>query len=190
MIYFKLNFKTSYIPIKQVLRRSITVAVIVILGYSCAPRNYISTANKSDYKEIKPTSDKKKIEKTLQSVIENASKELGAPYKYGGTSSKGFDCSGLIITIFKQQDIILPHNSLQLSKTGLVINVKKDKVKKGDLVFFSNSKNNSIDHVGIVIDTYDEEIKFIHSSTSKGVIVSSTKEPYYKKNFVQANRLF
>jgi cell wall-associated NlpC family hydrolase len=77
-----------------------------------------------------------------------------------------------------------------LSKTGLVINVKKDKVKKGDLVFFSNSKNNSIDHVGIVIDTYNEEIKFIHSSTSKGVIVSSTKEPYYKKSFVQANRLF
>lgn len=185
-----MNFKTSYILIKQVLGRSITVAVIVILGYSCAPKNYSSTSKKHGYKEIESSTNKKKTEKIAKSVVENAHKELGAPYKYGGTSSKGFDCSGLIITIFKQQDIILPHNSLQLSKTGLVINTKKDKVNKGDLVFFSNNKNKTIDHVGIVIDTSDEEIKFIHSSTSKGVIVSSTNEPYYKKSFVQANRLF
>ncbi|CAH0334614.1 Murein DD-endopeptidase MepS/Murein LD-carboxypeptidase [Flavobacterium sp. CECT 9288] len=167
-----------------------TIVVIMIFSYSCAPKNYSSTSKKIGYKEIKSSTDKKKIEKIVQSVVENAHKALGSPYKYGGTNTKGFDCSGLIITLFKQQDIILPHNSLQLSKTGIVLNAKKDKVNKGDLVFFSNSKNKTIDHVGIVIDTSDEEIKFIHSSTSKGVIVSSTKEPYYKKNFVQANRLF
>jgi cell wall-associated NlpC family hydrolase len=185
-----LNFKTSHIPVKQVLKRSIIVVAIVLLGYSCAPKNYLSAAKKGDFKELKTTTDKNKKEKIVQSVVENARKTLGTPYKYGGASSKGFDCSGLIITLFKQQDIILPHNSLQLSKIGIVLNVKKDKVNKGDLIFFSNSKNKSIDHVGIVIDTSDEEIKFIHSSTSKGVIVSSTKEPYYKKSFVQANRLF
>ncbi|WP_158728478.1 MULTISPECIES: C40 family peptidase [unclassified Flavobacterium] len=174
---------------KKVLGRSITVAVIVLLGYSCASTNSSSTAIKRDYKAITSSTNKKKTEKIVQSVVENAQKALGAPYKYGGTSPKGFDCSGLIITLFKQQDIILPHNSIQLSKTGIVLNAKKDKVNKGDLVFFSNNKNKTIDHVGIVIDSSDEEIKFIHASTSKGVIVSSTKEPYYKKSFVQANRL-
>jgi len=61
--------------------------------------------------------------------------------------------------------------------------------EKGDLVFFRTNGRGVISHVGMVIENDGEEIKFIHSSTSKGVIISSTKEPYYKRTFAQANRV-
>mgnify|MGYP003616280647 FL=1 len=71
----------------------------------------------------------------------------------------------------------------------VVLNQKKDQAQKGDLIFFKTNKSREINHVGIVIEVSNEEIKFIHSSTSRGVIISSTKEPYYKKTFVQINRV-
>ena len=164
------------------------MALIVFIAYGC--RSTKNTTISQNSKETTSSFDIKKKEQALFAIIKNAHKELGVPYKSGGTSSKGFDCSGLIVTLFKHQDIILPHNSLQLSKKGSVLNLKKDKIIKGDLVFFSNNKEKTINHVGLVIEATIDEIKFIHFSTSKGVIVSSTKEPYYKKSFVQANRMF
>jgi cell wall-associated NlpC family hydrolase len=61
--------------------------------------------------------------------------------------------------------------------------------KKGDLVFFRTNGRSSINHVGMVVENDGTEIKFIHSSSSKGVIISSTKEPYYQRTFAQANRV-
>ena len=110
-------------------------------------------------------------------------------YKYAGTTKAGYDCSGLIYTIFNAENITLPRNSFQQSKIGVVLNPKRDHAQKGDLIFFKTNKNKEINHVGIVIEATDEEIKFIHSSTSRGVIISSTTEPYYKKTFVQINRV-
>lgn len=92
-------------------------------------------------------------------------------------------------TIFSSHNITLPRNSYQQSKIGEVINTEREEAQKGDLIFFKTNKNSQINHVGIVIEVNDDEIKFIHSSTSKGVIISSTKEPYYKKTFVQLNRV-
>ncbi len=114
---------------------------------------------------------------------------MGVKYKYAGTTKAGYDCSGLIYTIFNTENITLPRNSFQQSKIGVVLNPKKDQAQKGDLIFFKTNKNREINHVGIVIEATDDEIKFIHSSTSKGVIISSTKEPYYQKTFVQINRV-
>ena len=67
--------------------------------------------------------------------------------------------------------------------------LKMNEVKKGDLVFFKTNGKDTINHVGLVVEANDDEIKFIHSSTQKGVIISSTKEPYYKRTFAQANRV-
>jgi cell wall-associated NlpC family hydrolase len=62
-------------------------------------------------------------------------------------------------------------------------------VKKGDLVFFKTSSRGVINHVGLVTEVRSDEILFIHSSVQRGVIISSTKEPYYQRTFAQANRV-
>ena len=123
----------------------------------------------------------------VKQLINTASDNLGANYKAGGTTPAGFDCSGLMYATFKKFDIILPRSSVDMAKIGRVLN--PNEIQKGDLIFFKTNGRNIINHVGMVIEVTPDEIKFIHSSTQKGVIVSSTKEPYYEKTFIQANRI-
>lgn len=127
--------------------------------------------------------------KLAEQIIESASKNLGAPYKYAGTTKSGFDCSGLVFTTFNQFDIKLPRSSADQSKVGIDLGKNISKAQKGDLIFFKTNNRSKINHVGIVIKTKDDELEFIHSSTSRGVIISSTKESYYEKTFAQLNRI-
>lgn len=120
-------------------------------------------------------------------LIENALENLGSPYVSGGTSKSGFDCSGLMFTTFKNFDIILPRTSNEMSRIGRIL--EREEIRKGDLIFFKTNGRSQINHVGMVIEVTDDEIKFVHSSTHKGVITSSTKEPYYNKTFAQVNRV-
>lgn len=123
----------------------------------------------------------------VKQLINSASENLGAKYKSGGTTSEGFDCSGLMYSTFKKFDITLPRSSVDMAKIGRKLN--ENDIQKGDLIFFRTNGKSVINHVGMVTEISDDEIKFIHSSTQKGVIISSTKEPYYGRNFAQANRI-
>ncbi len=123
----------------------------------------------------------------VKQLINAASEQLGAHYKSGGTTPDGFDCSGLMYSTFKKFDITLPRSSVDMAKIGRKLN--EDDIRKGDLIFFKTNGRSVINHVGMVTEINDEEIKFIHSSTQKGVIISSTKEPYYGRTFTQANRI-
>ncbi|OYX82327.1 MAG: glycoside hydrolase [Flavobacteriales bacterium 32-34-25] len=127
--------------------------------------------------------------KLAEQIIESASKNLGAPYKYAGTTKSGFDCSGLVFTTFNQFDIKLPRSSADQSKVGIDLGKNISKAQKGDLIFFKTNNRSKINHVGIVVETKDDELEFIHSSTSRGVIISSTKESYYERTFAQLNRI-
>lgn len=120
-------------------------------------------------------------------LIEKASENIGVRYRSGGTSSAGFDCSGLMINTFSQIDMKLPRSSREMAVFGNRID--RSQAQKGDLIFFATMGKGRVSHVGMVIEVEEDEIKFIHSSTSAGVIVSSTKEPYYAKRFVQVNRV-
>lgn len=124
----------------------------------------------------------------IQLLIENATKNLGTRYKTGGTTSNGFDCSGLIVSTFKKLDINLPRTSKNQAKVG--DKISKTEAKEGDLIFFSTRKKGVINHVGIITEIINDEIKFIHASTHLGVIISSIKESYYSKRFIQINRVF
>lgn len=125
----------------------------------------------------------------ITQLIHTASENLGVKYKSGGITKAGFDCSGLIYSVFNSYNIQLPRSSFEQSKLGLIIDGNRDVIKKGDLIFFKTNRKSQINHVGMVIEVSDDEIKFIHSSTSKGVIISSTKEPYYQSSFAQINRI-
>ncbi|HSQ45491.1 MAG TPA: NlpC/P60 family protein [Lutibacter sp.] len=124
---------------------------------------------------------------TIQYLIDTASEKLGTRYRSGGTTYSGFDCSGLMFNTFKQINLNLPRSSNQQAKIGTKI--QKSQAQKGDLIFFATNGSRSINHVGMITEIIGDEIKFIHSSTSLGVIVSSIKEAYYSKRFKQINRV-
>lgn len=171
------------------MKRFVFLLLLVIFFTACKSTLPIVTSKKGAPKEKVSRSEKRKTNQLAEQLIDAAADNLGVKYKYAGTTKAGYDCSGLIYTIFNTENITLPRNSFQQSKIGVVLNPKKDQAQKGDLIFFKTNKNREINHVGIVIEATDDEIKFIHSSTSKGVIISSTKEPYYQKTFVQINRV-
>lgn len=123
----------------------------------------------------------------LDQLIERASENIGTRYRSGGTSKTGFDCSGLMCITFGAFDIKLPRTSREQSDIGTKINAEE--AQKGDLIFFKTNGRSQINHVGMVVEVCEGEIKFIHSSVSNGVIISSTKEKYYEKNFSQINRV-
>lgn len=120
-------------------------------------------------------------------LIEKASEHIGTRYRRGGTTSAGFDCSGLMFHTFKSIDMTLPRSSHEMAGVGERIN--KSQAQKGDLIFFATFGGSRISHVGMITEVLEDEIKFIHSSTSAGVMISSTKEGYYSRSFVQINRV-
>lgn len=120
-------------------------------------------------------------------LINVASDNLGIVYRAGGTSKNGFDCSGLVFSTFVKFNITLPRSSHQMASIGEKIDVQN--AQKGDLIFFSNRGQKRINHVGMVVEVDGDDIKFIHSSSHNGVIISSTKEPYYQRTFAQINRV-
>ena len=120
-------------------------------------------------------------------LINVASDKLGTGYRSGGTTTAGFDCSGLMYSTFKKFDITLPRSSHEMAEIGTEIN--PENAKKGDLIFFINRGQHRINHVGMIVEVNGDEIKFIHSSTQAGVIISSLKESYYERTFKQINRI-
>ncbi len=123
----------------------------------------------------------------VEQLINSASDNLGTRYRSGGTTKEGFDCSGLMFSTFKKFDITLPRSSHEMAEIGTKIELGN--AKKGDLIFFINRGQRRINHVGMVVEVNGDEVKFIHSSTQSGVVISSINEPYYKRTFVQINRI-
>lgn len=124
-----------------------------------------------------------------EQLVNNAMQFEGVRYRGGGTTPAGMDCSGMVTAAFRVFDLQLPRSSHEMAKEGVEIDLSE--VKKGDLLFFkNNSRRSVINHVGLVTEvTAEGEVKFLHASSSSGVIVSSMNEAYHKRTFVQANRV-
>jgi len=129
-----------------------------------------------------------KINVKADKVINTALTFSGVRYKFGGTNRKGMDCSGLLYVSFKEHDVRLPRTSFHMAEEGEKIKIKD--VEKGDLLFFKTQKRaKRINHVGMVVKVEGDDVKFIHSSTSRGVTVSSLREGYWNSAFVKATRI-
>lgn len=121
-------------------------------------------------------------------IVSKALTFSGTRYKYGGETKKGMDCSGLVYVAFGEQNIALPRISYEMAEEGKQIKLKK--VAKGDLLFFrTGKKSKKISHVGLVVAVDGDDIKFIHATSSRGVIVSSLREGYWNDAFVKATRV-
>lgn len=107
---------------------------------------------------------------------------LGIRYKYGGTDSSGFDCSGFTSYVFAAHGIDLPRDSR--SQAGEGVKIAKNELRKGDLVFFKTN-GKSISHVGIYIG----DGKMAHASTKQGTIITDINSGYYAKRYVTARRI-
>lgn len=117
-------------------------------------------------------------------VINSAENKLGSTYVYGDTGKDGYDCSGLVYSIYNNElGISIPRSSVSQSTFGK--QVSKSDLQEGDLVFF-NTVGNGVSHVGI----YVGDGKFIHASSGQGkVMTSSLDEGYYQERYVNATRV-
>ncbi|WP_343330760.1 C40 family peptidase [Polaribacter staleyi] len=155
------------------------LVVISLLLSSC------SSTKTAVKKTTKPTT---KPTTKVDRIVSNALKYKGVRYKFGGTTKKGMDCSGVVYVAFDSENVQLPRISRDMAKRGEKISLSK--VKKGDLLFFRTSKSKrSINHVGLVVSHTKGQIKFVHATTSRGVIVSNLSEKYWKKAFVKATTI-
>lgn len=128
-------------------------------------------------------------EANVEKVVTVARSYTGTPYKYGGTTRNGMDCSGLLMNSFKAINIDLPRTSSDQSKFGKEVGMRD--LEPGDLVFFATGKKKrQITHVGLVTEVKGKDhVKFIHASSSLGVVETNIYAEYYQKRFRGARRV-
>ncbi|MXV38632.1 hydrolase Nlp/P60 [Flavobacteriaceae bacterium Ap0902] len=125
------------------------------------------------------------LEMTVNNIIYEANSYLGTPYRYGGTTRRGIDCSAFMQKIYHVEGINLPRVSYNQARVG--IPVPKDELQKGDLIFFSTTSPTRITHVGMVVNVEDD-VEFIHASSSQGVSIASLSNSYWKRKYRSARR--
>lgn len=127
------------------------------------------------------------FEKKIDDLLLEAESYLGTPYRYGGMTRKGIDCSAFVLSVFGATlGVNLPRVAASQAHQGDT--VSREELKKGDLVFFS--RGGRISHVGIVHNVGENgEVNFIHASTSKGVMISPLSDKYWGPKFRFAKRV-
>jgi len=125
----------------------------------------------------------------IESLVSFANKHLHIPYRSGGSSKKGFDCSGFVRYCFSKWDVLLPHSSAAQSEKGEIVELPE--ARPGDLIFFKghSAKNSRIGHVGIITDVTPGYVRFIHSAWKGGVRYDLLSADYYQKRFVAIRRM-
>ena len=116
-------------------------------------------------------------------VMDVINSYMNTPYRYGGTTKSGIDCSGFVKAVYYSVGINIPRTSMKQSKIGC--NVKRNKLQFIDLIFFA-TRGNRVNHVGL----YIQDGIFVHSARKVGVTFDSLHKKYYKKRYLFSKRIF
>jgi len=121
----------------------------------------------------------------IDNVVGRAHELIGTPYRWGGMSVSGFDCSGLLVYLFQQEaNIKLPRSTVAMRRSN-ARTIERNNLKPGDAVFFRRNGQSTVNHVGLYIGGG----KFIHSPRSgKTVRIDSLSNSYWKKSYTLAKR--
>ena len=112
-----------------------------------------------------------------------AQQSVGSPYRWGGTSPAGFDCTGFVMWVYSQFGVDLPHNVAGQFASGP--SVAAEDLAPGDVLVFANTYTRGLSHVGIYIG----DGQFVHAADERhGVTVSSLWDSYWAQHFVGASR--
>jgi len=173
------------------------ILIIILTGCSATRRSGVTETAKSG--EIKSTVKIKKyvtprVVNTKNvapaELVEFAETLIGVKYKYGSMiKENGFDCSGFINYVFNHFKIYVPRTTVDFTNAGKEIPIEKS--KPGDLILFTGSDAGSgiVGHMGIIVDNKNGDLKFIHASSSRGVMISGMNS-YFVPRFVKVNRVF
>ena len=173
------------------------ISIIILTGCNASRRvNKPETASSTDIHSVVIIKNKVP-ERTINTknvsasdVVDFAETLIGIKYKYGSTDrEKGFDCSGFINYVFNHFNISVPRVSKDFTNAGTEIPIKNS--KPGDLILFtgSDAKSGVVGHMGIITENKNGDLKFIHASESRGVIISGMNS-YFIPRFVKVNRIF
>lgn len=155
------------------------IAAMALVGCSSVPHK---AGSRAAYAPAGVKVDLENVELVKESLYAQYEQWKNTPHRFGGLSRNGIDCSGFVHVTFKSRlGIILPRSTEFQAELGEEIN--KSKLRAGDLVFFRTAKSGR--HVGM----YLEDGKFLHASTSQGVIISALTENYWKSAYWKAKRL-
>ncbi len=117
-----------------------------------------------------------------EDIVATAKKYQGVPYRYGGASPQGFDCSGFVMFVYDRHGKKLPRAADKQYTAGKA--VKPKDLRPGDLVFFTTTEKGP-SHVGIFAGSG----QFIHASSSRGVMISALADAYWKPRLLGARRI-
>jgi cell wall-associated NlpC family hydrolase len=176
-----LGLSSRYDPAVVDLRTTLAVFLLAVLAGGCVSSLRVPEQPSGPHGTVIPAEPELSEGEKLVGI---AATMLGKPYRYGGDSPKGFDCSGLVVYSFDRLGMKVPRTAADQRRAAE--KVKKSNLEPGDLVFFRSSKGR-VDHVGI----YAGDGRFIHApNAGKPVSYASLDDPYYVKHFVSAGRLF
>ena len=172
------------------ISRLVIMAIAVIFAVSVASAQELASRKRGTVREQMQQSQLCVDDyEQISQLLDYASQFKGTRYLSGSSSPKGFHCSGFTSFVFKKFGYDLNRSSSSQVNNGTP--VAKNELQPGDLVFFNGrAVGKRVGHVGIVTEVKDNgTFEFIHSSNSRGVVVSSSEEPYYKRRYVGANRV-
>lgn len=196
-----IRFKVTFFEKKQSVQILFDLNYIVLLGKHLSDRMRVGVGKMNHRPffylflfliiiQLSSCSSTRKIRsQRVNQVVETAKSFRGTPYRYGGTTRSGMDCSALVYLSFQSAGINLPRTSAEQSKVGKKVSVHN--LEKGDVIFFATGKSRrKVSHAGIVTSARRGNIQFIHSSTSLGVTEDNMYSPYWSQRVVRARRIF
>ncbi len=170
--------KAEFQTYNQLFKHQVSYEEITATQPNVKPNS--ESSNTSDKEEhVETNNSSNSLKRQQKAILKEANKHLGTPYKYGGITPKGFDCSGFTQYVMAKNGINIPRTSKAQAVSHK--KVKQKDARIGDLVFFGSSKSN-ISHVGIVSKVEGDKLYMIHASTSKGIMITEiTTNVYWSK---------